>query len=199
MSEAKNLFFFDTETTGVPVWKEPSEGDNQPHLVQIAAELVDNESREVIESMDVIIRPDGWTIPEETIELHGITEKIASEQGIPEKEAVQMFLNMHNKAILRVAHNKTFDERLIRIALKRYYDDIDSEEPQPSDIWKAGEGFCTMWKTKKALGLKKIPTLAEALEGLTGRKLEGAHNAENDTKACRDIYFALMDLERKEQ
>lgn len=170
-----------------------------PPLVQIAAELVDSESEKVIDSMDVIIRPDGWEIPEETIELHGITEKIASVQGIPEKEAVRMLLDMHKKASLRVAHNKTFDDRMIRIAMKRYYDDLDSEEPQPSDIWKAGEGFCTMYKTRKVLGLKKIPTLAEAYEALTGANLENAHNAMADTKACRAIYFALMKLERKEQ
>lgn len=197
MSEARTLIFIDTETTGIPIWKEPSEGDNQPHLVQVAAELVDNESREVMNSMDVIVRPDGWIIPEETIELHGITEKIASVQGIPEKEAVQMLLDMHGKASLRIAHNKTFDERLVRIALKRYYDDLDSEELQPSNIWKAGEGFCTMWKTRKALGLKKPPKLAEAYELLTGKKLENAHNAMADTQACRIIYFALMDLEKE--
>ena len=196
MSEAKTPLFFDSETTGVPIWKEPSGGDNQPHLVQIAAELVDGESEEVIESMDVIICPDGWEIPEETIELHGITEKIASVQGIPEKEAVQMFLDMYKRADLRVAHNKTFDDRMIRIALKRYFD-LESEGRHPSDVWKEGEGFCTMWKTKKALGLKKIPTLAEAYFALTGKKLEGAHNAMPDTQACRIIYFALMDLEMK--
>jgi len=191
---SKTLIFFDTETTGIPVWKEPSEGENQPHLIQIAAELTDMESREVIESMDVIIRPDGWEIPEETIELHGITEKIASAQGIPEKEAVQMFLDMHAKADLRVAHNKTFDERMIRIALKRYYDDLDSEDIQPSDIWKTGESFCTMYGSRKAMGFKKLPTLAEAYEAATGKKLDGAHNAMNDTKACRAIYFAIMNL-----
>ena len=191
------ILFFDTETTGVPIWKEPSEGDNQPHLVQIAAELVDSETTEVLESMNVIIRPDGWEIPEETIELHGITEKIASVQGIPEKDAVQMLLDMHKKADLRVAHNKSFDDRLIRIALKRYYDDVDSEESQPSDAWKAGEGFCTMWATRKALSLKKIPTLEEAYETLTGANLENAHDAMSDAKACRLIYFALIELEKE--
>lgn len=197
MIDPTTLIFLDTETTGIPIWKEPSEQDNQPHLVQIAAELVDAESREVMNSMDVIVRPDGWKIPQETIDLHGITEKIASVQGIPEKEAVQMLLNMHDQAFLRIAHNKTFDERLIRIALKRYFDVAHLSNPQPSDIWKAGEGFCTMWKARKALGLKKPPTLSEAYELITGEKLEGAHNAMNDTRACRIIYFGLMDLEKE--
>lgn len=197
MIEAETILFFDTETTGLPIWKEPSGGENQPHLVQIAAELTDRQTEKVIESMDVIICPDGWEIPQGTIDLHGITEKIASEQGIPEKDGVQKLLNMYEKADLRVAHGKTFDERLIRIAMKRYYDDVNSEDLQPSDIWKAGAGFCTMWAAKKALGLKKIPKLSEAYEALTGEKFEGAHNAMNDTRGCRIVYFALMKLEKE--
>jgi DNA polymerase-3 subunit epsilon len=37
---------FDTETTGIPDWKMPSESEYQPHLVQLAAILVDADTRE---------------------------------------------------------------------------------------------------------------------------------------------------------
>ncbi|WP_182340872.1 hypothetical protein [Comamonas koreensis] len=56
---------YDTETTGLPLFKEPSEHPDQPHIVQLGAILVDLNTRTTIASMDVIIRPDGWTIPDE--------------------------------------------------------------------------------------------------------------------------------------
>ena len=30
------LLMFDTETTGLPLWKDPSDHPDQPHLVQLA-------------------------------------------------------------------------------------------------------------------------------------------------------------------
>jgi len=68
---------FDTETSGIPIWKEPSESECQPHLVQLAAILVEPDSREIKQEIDVIIKPDGWIIPDEVAEIHGITTERA--------------------------------------------------------------------------------------------------------------------------
>lgn len=88
MEPKENGLFFDTETSGLPRWKEPSESPDQPHIVQLAAELVDLETREVLESMDVIVKPDGWTISAEMTAIHSITQEHALEVGIPEKDAI---------------------------------------------------------------------------------------------------------------
>jgi DNA polymerase-3 subunit epsilon len=194
----KIALFWDTETTGLPLWKEPSESPEQPHIVQLSAELVDLETREVVDSMDVIVRPDGWTIPEEMTAIHGITNETALEAGIPEKDAIARLLELRARSVLRVAHNKTFDDRIVRIGLKRFFDDLQSEDPQPSDAWKEGESFCTCYGSKSACALpgKKLPTLEEAHRILVGLELEGAHNAMNDTRGCKAVYFALKDREQ---
>lgn len=56
----KTILFYDTETTGLPNWKEPSGSDKQPHIVQIGALLVDVETKEVLKELDVIVKPEGW-------------------------------------------------------------------------------------------------------------------------------------------
>ena len=57
----------------------------QPHIVSIAAELHD-ETGKTIELYEAIVYPDGWTIPKEASDVHGITDEIAKAKGIPEKE-----------------------------------------------------------------------------------------------------------------
>ena len=67
------ILVFDTETTGIPDWKTPSDDEFQPHMVQLGAIRVDEDTKQVKQTLDVVIRPDGWMIPAATIEVHGIT------------------------------------------------------------------------------------------------------------------------------
>jgi len=185
----KNLFF-DTETQFLPVWKEPSGGENQPHLVQLAAILCNANTCEIIDTMDVIIKPDGWEIPQETIDIHGITNEMALEVGIPEKQALEQFLELCGDAD-RVAYNRTFDQRIIRIATKRYSTD------EVIDKWAIKDNFhCAMMLAKpivkcpaKTKGKFKTPTLQEAYEHFSGKKFDGAHNAMADTQALMKVYW----------
>lgn len=62
---------YDTETTGLPDWNQPTESPQQPHLVEIAALLFNGMAE--IDRFHAIVRPDGWTIPDEVAEIHGIT------------------------------------------------------------------------------------------------------------------------------
>lgn len=189
--------FFDTETTGLPDFKAPSESAHQPHIVQLAALLVDMDTRETIQSMDVICRPDGWTIPDEVAAVHGITTEHAAEVGIPEHLAVSMFMELW-AGRARVAHNEQFDARIVRIALMRFH----SEEA--ADIWKSGPTECTArlatpicalppTEKMKAVGRfhHKTPNLGEAYRHFTGKELENAHSAMADVMACRDVFFAI--------
>ena len=75
------LNVFDTETTGLPQFKLPSDHPSQPHLVDIAA-LLYNEVGELMESFEAIIRPDGWTIPDEAARVHGITTEMAMDSFV---------------------------------------------------------------------------------------------------------------------
>lgn len=186
------ILAYDTETSKMPEWKIPSDDPCQPHIVQLAAVLADTDTREIITELDLIIRPDGWVIDPETVEIHGITQERALAEGIPEQEAVQQFLDLWDGAF-RIAFNRTFDQRILRIALKRYFSqDI-------MDAWADKETHdCTMWLSKKAMGVGKTPKLVDAYEWATGKVLEGNHNALTDARACLELYFALEDLKNEE-
>lgn len=181
------ILFFDTETNGMVDWKRPSGGKDQPHIVQLAAILCDEETMQAVDTMNVIVSPDGWDIPEEISDIHGITTEQALKVGITEKEALQMFLKLWYQCDLRVAHNTTFDNRIIRIALKRYLPNLI-----PDDDWKDKDRyFCTLQRARKVMGGKKGHTLAEAYKHFMGKELENAHDAMADTEACMHIYFAM--------
>lgn len=182
------IFFFDTETTGLPSFKEPSDAPHQPHIVQVAAGLVDSDSRKVLASLDLIVKPDGWEIPEEVSALHGITTADATRIGIDESLVTELVLDLWRNADLRVAHNTTFDDRIMRIAFKRYATEAVAEE------WKAGEKFCTCWKSKPHVNASgKLPTLAEAYAHFVGGTFDNAHSARADMEACTAVYFAMKD------
>lgn len=191
------ILFFDTETTGLPEWKIPSEDPIQPHIVQLGAITADADSHNIMQSLDVIVKPDGWVIPENTIELHGITQERAMDEGIPEAEALERFIQLWSGR-MRVAHNRTFDQRIIRIAMKRYCPDPTTE------LWASKDDFdCTMLISKNIMKLPstgnwkyKSPNLKEAYKYFTGKDLAGAHNAMADTKACMEIYWKLKEIIR---
>lgn len=190
--------FYDTETTGLPNWKQPSDDPSQPHLVQLGAILCDIDTAEIVQSLDLIIKPDGWLIPDEVAEIHGITTEKAMEVGVSEELAIDLFLEMRGKA-LRVAHNKTFDQRIIRIALKRYgySEDLMGAWAEKDDH------VCTMLMSKPVMQLEpkgrygwKNPKLEEAYKHFTGKDLENAHTAMADAKACMEVYFALQNQQK---
>jgi DNA polymerase-3 subunit epsilon len=188
--------FYDTETTGLPLFKDP----RQPHIVQLAASLVDLDTYAVLASMDVTIRPDGWTIPAEVAAIHGITTEIALDIGVAADTALELFLDLWNRCALRIAHNETFDARLVRISCLRHI---------PNDLvlhqaWKEGASECTQIlatrilqlppteKMRKAGFLKhKSANLGEAYKFFTGVDLVGAHSAGVDVSACIAVHMAI--------
>jgi DNA polymerase-3 subunit epsilon len=189
----KYILPFDSETSKMPEWTMRSHDPAQPHIVQLAAVLVEEVARVHVDQMDVIVRPDGWTIEPDTIEIHGITQEQAMDEGIPEDEALDMFMELYKRCDLRIAHGTNFDNRIIRIALMRYRPDLVSDEE-----WKnKALYFCTYQKGKKIMGGKAGHTLEECYLYFMKKEMEGRpHSAMPDTKACLDIYYEIQNHNR---
>lgn len=198
MSADKHILFYDFETTGIPLWNDPSGSDDQPHAVQLAAKLVNFKTRKAVQTIDLIAKPDGWSISPELTEIHGITNEYAAQFGVPEKLLFESLFALAQAADLRVAHSEPFDARIQRIGMKRFMnDELLLEE------WKSGNRACTMRDSKKDVnalnkaGKLKNPTLAEAYFHYTQMTLSGAHTAMVDVEACETIYFAMRDNEKQ--
>lgn len=192
------ILFYDTETSGLPLFHEPSEHPDQPHIVQLGACLVDADTRRVISTIDLIVRPDGWEIPDEVAAVHGITTEYAQAVGVDEATAVQALLDLERAAGYRVAHNESFDARILRIACMRF------QGAEVADAWKARASKCTAQLSTPILALPptdrmraggrthhKTPNLGEAYRFFTGQPLVGAHSAMVDVRACMDVFFAI--------
>lgn len=178
--------FFDTETTGKADFHAPSDAPHQPHIVQLATLLTDDAGKE-ISSLNVIVNP-GVCIPVEASLIHGITDQLALKYGVPLKDALSMFMLLWDKADQLIAHNISFDLKLIKIASRRT--GLDYAAPT--------NHYCTMHNSTKICqipgtrGGYKWPKLSEAYRHAFGEDFSGAHNAMDDVRACAKLYFWLQ-------
>ena len=202
----KTIIFLDTETNGLPNWGVPSSDPSQPHVTQLAAELCVEETGETLMAMDMIIRPDGWEIPQELQELTGITMERAMREGRPAGEVMATFFGMWSGADLRAAHNESFDMRMLRIEIMRDpFLSMQAVGGIPfADYWKSAPAYCTQGNSVKICNLPptpkmvaarrkgpKSPNLAEAYKFFTGEDLVGAHDAKVDIMACKAVYYGI--------
>lgn len=196
--------FYDTETTGLPLWKEPSEDPRQPHIVQLAAILVDLDSWQRLAGFDLTIAPDGWEIPADVVAVHGITTEHAKAVGVHEEDAVDILWQLWRRAEVRVGHNEAFDARIVRCAMMR----AGTFGPNDHDIWKAGLAECTQLMATPILKLPptdkmrasgfnkpKTANLREAYLHFMGAELDGAHSAMGDVLGCLAVYRAIKTIQ----
>ena len=197
------ILFYDTETTGFPLWSEPSEHPGQPHIVQIAALLTDDDGKKIA-SIDLIIQPDGWAMDDRALAVHGITVEHATAVGVDAHITLKVFLVLWHRAEKRVGFAEPFDARMVRIALARLF----GKDHEISSKWKGGNAECVkvlatplckeIPPTDKmmAAGRKhpKTPKLTEACEIIMGNPMTNANSAMGDVIATRALYFKIKEL-----
>ncbi len=180
---------FDTETTGLPKsWRAPlTDLDNWPRMVQLAWQCHDEKGKFLFAKNHVIL-PDGYTIPEEVVQVHGITTEIAQEQGIPLSEALLDFVEDVKKAKFIIGHNIEFDVNIVGAELLRCeMKEIMTKAPQLCTKIESTE-YCAIMKKGKV----KWPTLTELHLKLFGVPFEEAHNAAADVVATTRCFLELI-------
>jgi len=180
--------FFDTETTGLPGnWKAPiTDLNNWPRLVQLAFLHYDRDGNK-ISGGDFIIKPEGFTIPTNVSRIHGISTEIAIREGKSLLTVLQTFQSLVSQAEFLVAHNISFDEKIVGAEFLR----LGKQNPLP-----AKRKICTMESTTNFCALAgpygyKWPKLSELHYKLFNTGFVEAHNAAADINATAKCFWEL--------
>jgi len=184
---------FDTETTGKDI-PFASVSDSAKwsciRLIQFAYELYQPDGT-LLEKQCFLIKPDGFTIPDDSISIHGITQEKALTEGISMKDFSDHLVVLLPKVQTFVAHNLEYDTNVIQSELYR------SQQFIILDQWKRKETECTMLMGKRYLGRwTKLAVLAEQCDLSVPKDL---HQADVDTELCARIYFYLRNKHMSNQ
>ncbi len=183
---------FDTETTGLPKrYNAPiSDTDNWPRAIQIAWQLHD-EWGNLIEHQDYLIRPDGFDIPYDSEQIHGISTALAEEKGEPILKVLEIFNEALKKAKFVVGQNIDFDVNIMGAEFYRAYNESPlSEYPVLDTCTEKTAKLCQIPGGRG--GSFKLPTLTELHEFLFKVPFREAHNATADVEATTRCFFELL-------
>jgi DNA polymerase III subunit epsilon len=183
--------FFDTETTGLPKnYKAPvSDSANWPRMVQIAWQVYDKDGN-FVDAKDFIIKPEGYPIPPEATKIHGISNERALTEGQELEEILIQFSQQIENAQILIAHNISFDEKIVGAEFYR--------KSIPNGLERIPK-ICTMKSSSEYCQIPgnygyKWPKLSELHFALFGKGFEEAHNAAADIKATVKCFWKLKEV-----
>ncbi|UMB52463.1 DNA polymerase III subunit alpha [Lutibacter sp. A64] len=186
------FLIFDTETTGLPKkWNAPiSDTDNWPRCIQIAWQL-HNEYGELIDQQDYLIKPEGYNIPYDAEQIHGISTELAEEKGEDLEKVLYLFNEALSKSKFIVGQNVKFDLNIM--GCEYYRKDVDTPLGDLPVLDTCTETTATMCQIPGGRGGKfKLPTLTELHQFLFNTPFAEAHNATADVEATTRCFLELI-------
>lgn len=192
------ILCYDTETTGLVDQRQPEDHPTQPYLVQLGAVLLTDSWAEV-SVVELVVRPEGWTIPERAARVHGITTEIAMEIGVPMRTVLSVFYNLRARARELVAFNMDFDDLVMRANAARFKAVPSHPGPElKTCCMREATPIMALPPTAKmkAAGFDhhKPPNLMEAHTHFMGTGFHGAHSALADARAAVSILRKMREV-----
>ena len=201
MARRDRLLFFDTETTGLPKRPEApaSHSANWPRVVQLAWILTDSCGRTIREG-NHLVRPRGWRIQPGALRCHGITLQQARQEGAPLAVVMRRFATDLLQTDTVIGHNVMFDHRIVGAEFFRLGQGNPLQKRHAQCTMKMGHGFLqkrpedpsdSPIHRRRFRSRPSPPGLDRLYRALFGRRLEGAHDALVDARACMECYFEM--------
>jgi len=181
---------FDTETTGLPKnYNAPiTDHENWPRLVQIAWQLHDAQGY-LIESKSYVVKPEGFTIPFNSAQIHGITTEKALAEGEALADVLNKFQEVAGRSEFIVGHNISFDLNIMGAEMDRMGLPTGFMHQSTIDTKDESTEFCAIPGGRG--GKFKWPTLSELHQKLFDAPFDEAHNAIADVEATARCFFKL--------
>lgn len=175
----------DTETTGLPKSRQDASPDNisswnQCRVLSLAIVKYSSRGRE-LDHFYELVYPDTFQVA--ATEIHGITENDAKTKGKPFNDVYAALIEHAKKCPVIIGHNLKFDMDVIMSEAYRRGLDV-------TPLLHVRR-ICTLDLAKKRF--MRPMKLTVLYKELTGKDLEGAHNALCDTRACGEVYPMLCD------
>ena len=182
---------YDTETTGLPKnYNAPiTDAENWPRLVQLAWQL-HAEDGSLLEADNFIVKPDGFDIPYNSEQVHGISTQKAIDEGIPLQEALDRFTAILAKTKIVAGHNIEFDINIMGAEYMRLNDSAPIMDLPSIDTKNESTDFCAIPGGRG--GQFKWPKLTELHIKLFGEAFDEAHNAAADVAATARCFLELI-------
>lgn len=183
---------FDTETTGLPKkWNAPlTDSENWPRCIQIAWQIHDAAGA-VISHEDYLIQPDGYTIPFDSEQIHGISTALAEAQGVPLDEVLEKFHKALDEVDYVVGHNVSFDRNIMGAEyLRSGLEDVLENKAVIDTCTEETAQLCQLPGGRG--GKFKLPTLSELYRFLFQESFMEAHNATADVEATSRAFLELL-------
>jgi DNA polymerase III alpha subunit (gram-positive type) len=187
----KTILIFDTETTGlIPKNIDKVDINNLPCVVQMSWIIFDLELKKKIKTKDYIIKVNSHIA---NFEIHGINDLISQEKGVEIGFVLKDFICDMNEVDLLVAHNYSFDSKMIEIELSRLKRNLEIK------FFKKKDYYCSMMATIEFCKLEskffrsfKFPRLQELHVKLFDFEFIGAHNSLADVNATLKCYLKFV-------
>lgn len=205
------VLVFDTETTGLPQTKilNPDTLHQWPTIVQFSYIIYDLSLNDIVESKDYVIKvPESIVISEESSKIHGITNEISSNMGIPIDDALNEFFYYLRDVDWIIGHNISFDINMIKVELLRiiYSQKLSSNQLKNYKydlhyIANYKNVCCTLQDSIKLCNIQaidkfgrpylKYPKLIELHQKLFNSSPNNLHNSFNDILVTLRCFMKL--------
>ena len=188
------VLVFDTETTGL--FPPRNEIAKYPYIVQISWFIYDYGDNKIKSMNDHIIKlAPNMVIPQQSIDVHGITNEIMNTRGIDIQETLFRFVSDIKTCAMIIAHNINFDKRVINVELMRngFSKSLTELRRKEFCTMKKGMDVCklTMQSYYSKKRIPKFPRLTELHDKLFEKSPKNIHNALIDILMCFRCYYKM--------